>query len=67
LARQLLLQRHPVTVLAAIDRLVGLQAQAVVTPHESLPQADQSAVEAEALRLLDFVAADLDRRDLVWS
>lgn len=38
-----------------------------VTLFERLSKADRAAVEVEASRLLDFAAADLDRRDLVWA
>lgn len=42
-------------------------ATLTVSLYERLPRADQSTVETEALRLLDFAAANLDRRDLAWS
>lgn len=51
LERQLLLQRHPVTVPDALDRLVGLQAQAVNAPYLGL-----------WTRLSDFALADLTDR-----
>jgi hypothetical protein len=51
LERQLLLQRHPVTVLDALDRLVGLRAQAVNAPYLGL-----------WTRLSDLALADLTDR-----
>lgn len=43
------------------------EATLTVTPFERLSRAAHAEVEAEAVRLLDFAAADLDRRDVVWS
>ena len=43
------------------------EATLTVTLFEKLSRADQAEVEAEAVRLLDFAAADLERRDLVWA
>jgi hypothetical protein len=43
------------------------EATLTVTLFERLSRVDQAEVEAEALRLLDFAAADAERRDLVWA
>ncbi len=43
------------------------EATLTVTLFEKLSRVDQAEVEAEGLRLLDFAAADLERRDLVWA
>lgn len=51
LARQLLLQRSPMSVLDAVGRLVGIQAQAVNAPYLGL-----------WTRLSDFTLADLTAR-----
>jgi hypothetical protein len=50
LARQMLLKREPLTVLAAVERLVGLQAQLPVAPYVGL-----------WTRLPDFSREDLAR------
>lgn len=42
-------------------------ATLTITSFERLPGAAVAEVEAEAVRLLEFAAADLDRRDVVWS
>jgi hypothetical protein len=43
------------------------EATLTVTLFERLSRVDQVDVEAEALRLLDFAAADVERPDLVWA
>jgi hypothetical protein len=43
------------------------EATLTVTLFEKLSRTDQSEVAAEAVRLLDFAAADIERRDLVWT
>jgi len=74
LERQLLLQRSPMTVPAAVGRLVGLQAQAVNAPYLGLwtrlsdfALPDLTAALADRQLLVDFAAADVEKRDLVWA
>jgi hypothetical protein len=43
------------------------RATLTVTLFERLPRADQAEVEAEAVRLLDFAAGDVEKRDVVWA
>jgi hypothetical protein len=42
-------------------------ATLTVTLFERLPRARQTEVAAEGLRLLDFAAADIEKRELVWA
>ena len=42
-------------------------AKLTVTLFERLPRALQAEVAAEGLRLLDFAAADIEKRELVWA
>jgi Winged helix DNA-binding domain len=43
------------------------EATLTVTLFERLPRDRRAEVEAEATRLLDFAAADVEKRDLVWA
>lgn len=43
------------------------EATLTVTLFETLSRADHAEVAAEAARLLDFAAADIERRDVVWA
>jgi hypothetical protein len=42
-------------------------ATLTVTLFERLPRSRQAEVAAEGLRLLDFAAADIEKRELVWA
>ena len=60
LARQLLVERADVSVVAAVERLAGMQGQEAKHPYVGLWSRVQGFAEAELDRAIDEVLAEMD-------